>query len=568
MAGLGSLDQDQQSLLRRVSLNDAFSTMQSLGGSPYQPRAQSLAMQMLQKAAADRAAQQKQQAAYGAIQSMAGGQPQGVSNNPAGGAPSNPQPAAQPQGFLGRLAQMESGGDPNAVFNGPRGAYVGQYQIGADRLSDYNRATGDNIPLMALQDPAVSQRVAQWHVNDIDAFIDSPQENLAAMEGQKVKGVTITRDGMRAAAHLGGKQGLWKFLATDGKYDPADANGTRMSDYLRKFEDAALPGPKWSANTQRTLAEVAKLTPVQRVAQDPAFQAYAAMDAPAALKMLADQSVGAAFEAPPGPKVVGNSLVSAAGDVLYTDPQSGGSFRPATPQEAASYGAQYGQFDEEGRFYQTSRPGMSIETGPDGSFRFSQGGGAGLGRAGQNALDVKEIDARDQLVRLENIESQLADPDILESLTLRGNLKKWGLGWKDYINADNLTPEQQEYLTKTTMLRGDVLENLNFTIKAITGAAMTEAEAKRIGATLPNVDQSPAEFEANLRRSLSRTRAAIARYNVWRSQGLGGRPEDIDPLPTFERKMNEEGQRLRAKVTSGELTEEQAAQAFFERFGI
>jgi len=36
---------------------------------------------------------------------------------------------------------------------------------------------------------------------------------------------------MQAIAHLGGKGGLKRFIETGGKYNPADANGTRLSDY-------------------------------------------------------------------------------------------------------------------------------------------------------------------------------------------------------------------------------------------------------------------------------------------------------------------------------------------------
>jgi len=37
-------------------------------------------------------------------------------------------------------------------------------------------------------------------------------------------------------AHLGGKNGMRKFLQTGGKYNPEDSNGTSLSDYLNKFK--------------------------------------------------------------------------------------------------------------------------------------------------------------------------------------------------------------------------------------------------------------------------------------------------------------------------------------------
>ena len=47
--------------------------------------------------------------------------------------------------------------------------------------------------------------------------------------------VDVTIDGLVAVAHLGGKTGLKKFLESNGKYNPADAYGTTLKDYLRKF---------------------------------------------------------------------------------------------------------------------------------------------------------------------------------------------------------------------------------------------------------------------------------------------------------------------------------------------
>jgi hypothetical protein len=61
---------------------------------------------------------------------------------------------------------------------------------------------------------------------------------------------------------------------------------------------------------------------------------------------------------------------------------SGGpTFRQATPEEAAVYGATAGQIDTAtGRFYPIELPtGMTFETGPDGTVRLVQGPGVGAG---------------------------------------------------------------------------------------------------------------------------------------------------------------------------------------------
>lgn len=40
---------------------------------------------------------------------------------------------------------------------------------------------------------------------------------------------------MMAVAHLGGKDGLRQFLTSGGRYNPADTNGTRLSDYFARM---------------------------------------------------------------------------------------------------------------------------------------------------------------------------------------------------------------------------------------------------------------------------------------------------------------------------------------------
>src|SRR5690606_31280767 len=67
-------------------------------------------------------------------------------------------------------------------------------------------------------------------------------------------------------------------------------------------------------------------------------------------------------------------------DALAMSQPSG--FRPATPEEAAQYGAPAGQFGPDGRFYPVNPPsGMSLRQTGDG-FEFVQGAGVGMGTPG------------------------------------------------------------------------------------------------------------------------------------------------------------------------------------------
>lgn len=126
------------------------------------------------------------------------------------------------------LFGTESGGNFSAANSE---GYNGRSQFGADRLADYSRATGTATitPEQFRSDPALQQAVEQWHFKDINKFIDD--HDLAQYEGQTIDGVEVTRSGMIAMAHLGGSGGMQRFLTSNGEYNPADSNGTHLSDY-------------------------------------------------------------------------------------------------------------------------------------------------------------------------------------------------------------------------------------------------------------------------------------------------------------------------------------------------
>lgn len=141
--------------------------------------------------------------------------------------------------FLRRLIGAESGGRRDVV--NPLG-YTGLFQFGAERLADFNRATGKSYTLADLKGEGSEARqheVARWHIADIDATIDA--------EGFLDKG--WSRDGLRAVAHLGGKGGMKQFVMTGGEYNPDDGyihpktgkkvKGTKLSDYYNRFASAA-----------------------------------------------------------------------------------------------------------------------------------------------------------------------------------------------------------------------------------------------------------------------------------------------------------------------------------------
>ena len=133
----------------------------------------------------------------------------------------------QSKPFLDKLTQSESSGDSNAeitIADGRR--FVGALQFGDARLQDYQAATDTSFTQDEFKaNRALQDRVAAWHIADIDKTIDGLGLNTDGFD----------RDGLRAVAHLGGKHGMKKFVQSAGKYNPSDELGTSLQDYYDKF---------------------------------------------------------------------------------------------------------------------------------------------------------------------------------------------------------------------------------------------------------------------------------------------------------------------------------------------
>jgi hypothetical protein len=54
--------------------------------------------------------------------------------------------------------------------------------------------------------------------------------------GQTIDGVSITKSGLLAGAHLSGPMGVKLWLTTGGKINRADANNTSVKQYLKEFQ--------------------------------------------------------------------------------------------------------------------------------------------------------------------------------------------------------------------------------------------------------------------------------------------------------------------------------------------
>ncbi|CAH1656855.1 conserved hypothetical protein [Hyphomicrobiales bacterium] len=136
------------------------------------------------------------------------------------------------------LNASESGGNWRARNNevgagGARG-HFGRAQFGQARLQEAAAAGAipqGTTPDQFMRSPDLQRAAENWHFSDIDQSIRA--NGYDRLIGQSINGIPITADGLRAVAHLGGKKGLQRFIETRGQYNPSDANGTSLMDYLQ-----------------------------------------------------------------------------------------------------------------------------------------------------------------------------------------------------------------------------------------------------------------------------------------------------------------------------------------------
>jgi len=140
--------------------------------------------------------------------------------------------ASADKNFKTSMKKSESSGNYMVVN---QEGYMGAYQFGNARLTDFKNATGKNFTKQEfLESQELQDEVFDWHTNDIVSYVNS--KGLDKYIGTEINGVLVTLNGLVAVAHLGGKSGMSKFLKTNGKYNPADSNGTTLTNYLNKFK--------------------------------------------------------------------------------------------------------------------------------------------------------------------------------------------------------------------------------------------------------------------------------------------------------------------------------------------
>jgi hypothetical protein len=213
----------------------------------------------------------------------------------------------------------------------------------------------------------------------------------------------------------------------------------------------------------------------------------------------------------------------------------GPEFRRATPEEAATYGAQSGQFGPDGRFYAVDVPqGMTIESDGAGGFRMVQGpaGAAKPLTEGQSKDVVYATRAKGALAVLDPVAGQLTNlgsraAELDPTGVIRGNVQS-----PEYQVAKQASDEFLQ-----AILRKD------------TGAAITSQEQALYGVTyLPQPGDGPAVLEAK-RAARQRAVAAIeggmsAAQIIAQEKALGASPGTAAPATGNRIRYDSMGRRI------------------------
>ena len=129
------------------------------------------------------------------------------------------------EGFKEALAFKESRGD---YFTVNTLGYLGKYQFGSETL----KLIGIYKPNEFLKNPELQEK----------AFIANAERNkwvlrrdIKRFSGKLIDGIHITESGILAAAHLAGPGSVKKYLRSYGSYNFADAYGSTVKHYMKKF---------------------------------------------------------------------------------------------------------------------------------------------------------------------------------------------------------------------------------------------------------------------------------------------------------------------------------------------
>lgn len=177
----------------------------------------------------------------------------------------------------------------------------------------------------------------------------------------------------------------------------------------------------------------------------------------------------------------------------------------------------------------------------------------GLTKASHAKMAEATFNAQNNIIKLENVSSAFED----EFLTVQGKAKRVWAELKDNLGTAN--PDDKAYIQAQTRWKTRAWNQVNDYIKAITGAQMSEAEARRIMKSLPNPDDSlfavtsPTKYREALNTAIQDAKMAVARQEYFLKQGL--KPEYYETSVPKEKRLGKSGFDVIYRSKDGKIIE-------------
>jgi hypothetical protein len=252
---------------------------------------------------------------------------------------------------------------------------------------------------------------------------------------------------------------------------------------------------------------------------------------------------------------------------------------PQAPTELARYLAERAAIAQQNpndpRLPQYDKVIAGFKAGRSTDITLSQGP-METGKAGGNKVDEDLLGVTRGLMQLDQIQSQFK-PEFQQYMDKAGFA---ALAVKEKAGF-KLTNKQQKDLTEFASYRRNAVNSLNEYIKQITGAAMSEPEARRILSGMPKPGDgifdgdSPTEFKAKLDDAMQKTKMAVARLAYIKRNGMSLEDGSGNPVIALERMpqlINERGRAIENELkktgASGKPLERAVRRQLGVEFGL
>lgn len=207
--------------------------------------------------------------------------------------------------------------------------------------------------------------------------------------------------------------------------------------------------------------------------------------------------------------------------------------------------------------------GTTISDGPPGAVGPNE-----LTKPTVNKLQESIVNAQDRLDRL-NSTLTTYKPEFLQA---RGLIKAKGGELLEFLGGD-LDPESKKYLSEYSEFKATAANDFNQTLRDLSGAAVTDGEAKRALQAAPSPDdKSPTQFEAKAKATTKTIKRAILRANYALKNGIGTKSVEelskLIPLEAVDAIYEARANQILEELGGGDEMRAQAIQRANQEFGL